>query len=139
MYKKKQFVPKVSPIGELNDDPLSATKVILRGIENTTCSQPYNVEYRLLEIRERSFESWPQEFTQMPKVLSKAGFFKSPQGLDSVTCYVCNLTLSDWPPNANPLEWHAIHFDKCDFVKLIAGAEFIALMQKKKAEYSELI
>jgi baculoviral IAP repeat-containing protein 7/8 len=57
-------------------------------------------EYRLVQQRIKSYDSWPIGIKQKPNELAEAGFFYSGQS-DRTTCFACGLEIFQWSPDDN--------------------------------------
>lgn len=91
---------------------------------------PDHPEYAIESARIRSFEDWPKTMKQKPQELSDAGFFYTQKG-DRVKCFSCGGGLKDWDENDVPWEQHALHFSKCDYLKLVKGEDYIHSTKEK--------
>merc|ERR1719410_3297084 len=87
-------------------------------------SGPLHPQYATLEARLRTFREWPPALRQQPKDLADAGFYYI--GLsDQVKCFYCDGGLRNWQSEDEPWKEHARWFDKCVFVRLVKGDEYI--------------
>jgi baculoviral IAP repeat-containing protein 7/8 len=68
-----------------------------------------------------------------PQILSDAGFYYTGKG-DKVCCFSCGGGLKDWEENDEPWEQHAMWYGKCEYLKLMKGADFIEKMALKRDE-----
>lgn len=97
---------------------------------NTVSEGPIDVHvYRHQQSRIESFKDWPKSIRQRPEQLSDAGFYYTGKG-DKVRCFSCSVELKDWEENDDPWEWH----EKCDYVQLIKGDNFVREMERKRNE-----
>jgi hypothetical protein len=80
--------------------------------------KPINPIYENESKRLDSFHNWPLNFPVNPIELSKAGFFYSGPR-DTVTCFHCNGSLSNWVRDEDPFDEHKKSFPKCPFIKKI--------------------
>jgi baculoviral IAP repeat-containing protein 7/8 len=94
--------------------------------------RPEHPHYAVEAHRIKSFENWPKTIKQNSTQLSDAGFFYLGRD-DHVCCFSCGGILTDWDED-NPWEQHAMHYSKCEYLKLMKGFEYIALIQKRKNE-----
>lgn len=94
--------------------------------------RPAFPEYYISRARLRSFDDWPKSLKQTPKQLSEAGFFYT-QKQDRVICFCCGGGLFEWEEQDVPWEQHALHHDKCDYLRLVKGLEYISMIKKKLA------
>lgn len=101
--------------------------------ETRTYKHAEHPEYAIETARLRSFDSWPKTLKQKPKQLSDAGFFYTGRG-DAVKCFSCNGGLRDWEENDDPWEQHATWFNKCEYLNLIKGREYIEAFKPKAEE-----
>lgn len=111
---------------------------VLRGGLSLSCprptiSRPEHPEYAVEAKRLESFEDWPKTMRQKPQILSDAGFYYTGKG-DKVCCFSCGGGLKDWEENDEPWEQHAMWYGKCDYLKLMKGADFIEKMALKRDE-----
>ena len=87
-------------------------------------SGPLHPQYATLEARLRTFREWPPALKQTPKDLADAGFYYI--GLsDQVKCFYCDGGLRNWQSEDEPWKEHARWFDKCVFVRLLKGDDYI--------------
>lgn len=87
-------------------------------------------EYAIEMARMRSFEEWPKTMRQKPEQLSDAGFFYT-QKSDRVICFSCGGGLREWDEDDDPWEQHALWYEKCDYLRLMKGSEYIAAIKVK--------
>ena len=87
-------------------------------------SGPLHPQYATLEARLRTFREWPPALKQQPKDLADAGFYYI--GLsDQVKCFYCDGGLRNWQSEDEPWKEHARWFEKCVFVRLVKGDDYI--------------
>jgi len=87
-------------------------------------SGPLHPQYATLEARLRTFREWPPALKQQPKDLADAGFYYI--GLsDQVKCFYCDGGLRNWQSEDEPWQEHARWFEKCVFVRLVKGDDYI--------------
>lgn len=98
--------------------------------ETQTLRGPDFPEYAIEAARLRSFDAWPKTLKQKPKQLSDAGFFYTQKG-DRVLCFSCGGGLRDWDEQDEPWEQHALWYNKCDYVRLMKGQEYIDAIKAK--------
>ncbi|AKN80731.1 inhibitor of apoptosis 3 [Diatraea saccharalis granulovirus] len=91
---------------------------------------PAHPQYSSEAARLNTFKDWPRGLRQRPKELADAGFFYTGEG-DKTKCYYCDGGLRDWNEEDIPWEEHARWFDRCVYVKLVKGEDFI---QRVKSE-----
>ncbi|CCU56005.1 inhibitor of apoptosis 3 [Choristoneura rosaceana entomopoxvirus 'L'] len=85
---------------------------------------PIHPKY-LSEIKRlKTFKNWPQSLKQTPEELAEAGFYYTNCG-DKVKCFYCDLGLKDWENNDIVWEQHARWAQKCNYVSLVKGEEYI--------------
>lgn len=111
---------------------------VLRGSLNLssprpTISRPEHPEFAVEAKRVESFEDWPKTMRQKPQILSDAGFYYTGKG-DKVCCFSCGGGLKDWEENDDPWEQHGMWYGKCEYLKLMKGADFIEKMAQKREE-----
>lgn len=87
-------------------------------------------EYVIERARLRSFDEWPKVLKQTPEQLSAAGFFYT-QREDRVICFCCGGGIRAWEEHDDPWEQHALHYGKCDYLKLMKGPEYVASVKEK--------
>lgn len=98
-----------------------------------TISRPEHPEYAVEAKRVESYEDWPKTMRQKPQQLSDAGFYYTGKG-DRVCCFSCGGGLKDWEENDDPWEQHAMWYGKCEYLKLMKGADFLEKMAKQREE-----
>lgn len=87
-------------------------------------------EYAIEMARLRSFKEWPKTMKQKPEQLSDAGFFYTQTG-DRVICFNCGGGLREWDEEDDPWEQHVLWYEKCDYLRLIKGPEYITAVKEK--------
>lgn len=87
-------------------------------------SGPVHPRYVSEAARLRSFQDWPRCMKQKPEELAEAGFFYTGQG-DKTKCFYCDGGLKDWENDDVPWEQHARWFDRCAYVQLVKGREYV--------------
>ncbi|CCU56356.1 inhibitor of apoptosis 3 [Mythimna separata entomopoxvirus 'L'] len=115
---------------------------------------PVHPKYKTEVYRVKSFKDWPPSISQKPEDLAEAGFFYT--GLsDKVKCFYCDGGLKDWKAGELPWKEHARWYDKCEYVKIVKGLDFIQrvmseacvvkneenvveIKEEKEVEYSKL-
>ncbi|GBP45952.1 Apoptosis inhibitor IAP [Eumeta japonica] len=85
---------------------------------------PAHPQYATTAARLASFKDWPRSMPQKPEDLADAGFFYTGQG-DKTKCFYCDGGLKDWEDGDVPWEQHAIWFDRCAFLLLVKGREYV--------------
>ncbi|XP_013192085.1 death-associated inhibitor of apoptosis 1 isoform X2 [Amyelois transitella] len=85
---------------------------------------PAHPEYANVAARLRTFKDWPRSMPQKPEDLAEAGFYYTGQG-DKTKCYYCDGGLKDWEKDDVPWEQHARWFDRCYYVYLVKGRDYI--------------
>lgn len=85
---------------------------------------PVHPRYASETARLRSFRDWPRCMKQKPEELAEAGFFYTGQG-DKTKCFYCDGGLKDWENDDVPWEQHARWFDRCAYVQLVKGREYV--------------
>lgn len=101
--------------------------------ETQTLKHPDFPEFAIETARLRSFDEWPKTMKQRPKQLSDAGFFYTQKG-DRVICFSCGGGLRDWDEQDEPWEQHALWYDKCDYLRLVKGQEYVDAVKAKFAK-----
>ncbi|XP_012551316.1 inhibitor of apoptosis protein isoform X2 [Bombyx mori] len=91
---------------------------------------PVHARYSTEAARLATFKDWPRCMRQKPEELAEAGFFYTGQG-DKTKCFYCDGGLKDWESDDVPWEQHARWFDRCAYVQLVKGRDYI---QKVKSE-----
>jgi E3 ubiquitin-protein ligase XIAP len=94
---------------------------------------PEHPEFAIEASRLNSYEDWPKTMRQKPQELSDAGFYYTGKG-DRVVCFSCGGGLKDWEENDNPWEQHGMWYGKCEYVRLVKGAEFVKEMDIKREQ-----
>lgn len=86
---------------------------------------PVHARYASEASRLKTFkENWPRSMRQKPEELAEAGFFYTGQG-DKTKCFYCDGGLKDWEEEDVPWEQHARWFDRCAYVQLVKGREYV--------------
>nr|ALR70562.1 inhibitor of apoptosis protein 3 [Anticarsia gemmatalis multiple nucleopolyhedrovirus]ALR71819.1 inhibitor of apoptosis protein 3 [Anticarsia gemmatalis multiple nucleopolyhedrovirus] len=85
---------------------------------------PIHPKYGSESARLKTFEDWPLSLKQRPEQLAEAGFYYTGKG-DKVKCFYCDGGLKDWANADEPWEEHARWFDRCSFVKLVKGHDYV--------------
>lgn len=85
---------------------------------------PVHARYASKAARMRSFSDWPRSMKQKPEELAEAGFFYTGQG-DKTKCFYCDGGLKDWENDDVPWEQHARWFDRCAYVQLVKGRDYV--------------
>nr|XP_021195650.2 baculoviral IAP repeat-containing protein 3 isoform X2 [Helicoverpa armigera]XP_021195651.2 baculoviral IAP repeat-containing protein 3 isoform X2 [Helicoverpa armigera] len=85
---------------------------------------PVHPRFASEAARLRSFKDWPRCMRQKPEELAEAGFFYTGQG-DKTKCFYCDGGLKDWENDDVPWEQHARWFDRCAYVQLVKGREYV--------------
>lgn len=87
-------------------------------------SGPAHPQKATFEARLRTFRDWPPALKQKPKDLAEAGFIYIGTS-DQVKCFFCDGGLRNWHSDDEPWKEHARWFNKCVFVRLIKGDDYI--------------
>ncbi|KYN06122.1 Apoptosis inhibitor IAP [Cyphomyrmex costatus] len=93
-------------------------------------SNPQYPEYSEYSARLASYDKWPKALSQSKEELAIAGFYYSGSG-DETLCYYCGGGLMDWEPFDDPWIEHAKWFDKCLYLLVMKGKEFVHNTAKK--------
>lgn len=89
---------------------------------------PVHPKYASQSARLRSFKDWPRSMRQKPEDLSDAGFFYTGHG-DKTKCFCCDGGLKDWEEDDIPWEQHARWFNRCAYVLLVKGKQFVQMVR----------
>lgn len=84
--------------------------------------QPTYQKYANLELRIRSFNTWPKPMIAI-KQLAEAGFFYTGED-DQTLCFHCGVGLKDWEPNDDPWYEHFKWFPKCHYLLMFKEKEY---------------
>lgn len=87
-------------------------------------------EYKTVEKRLKSFESWPLNDKQNKEDLVLCGFFYTGQQ-DIVRCFSCDIGLAEWDETDEPWSEHARHSPHCKYLKKFKGQDFINRVQQE--------
>ncbi|QBC76092.1 inhibitor of apotosis 3 [Neophasia sp. alphabaculovirus] len=87
-------------------------------------SGPMHPKYGAESARLKTFVDWPLSLKQRPEQLAEAGFYYTGKG-DKVKCFHCDGGLKDWANADEPWEEHARWFDRCLYVKLVKGHDYV--------------
>ncbi|KAL4716153.1 hypothetical protein ACJJTC_013930 [Scirpophaga incertulas] len=85
---------------------------------------PVHPQYASEAARLNSFKDWPRCMRQKPEDLAEAGFYYTGQG-DKTKCFYCDGGLKDWEDDDIPWEQHARWFNRCAYVQLVKGKEYV--------------
>lgn len=108
--------------------PLTARSIPMPG--------PVHPRYASVSARLRSFKDWPRSMRQKPEDLAEAGFFYTGQG-DKTKCFYCDGGLKDWENDDVPWEQHARWFDRCAYVQLVKGRDYVQRVITEACAISE--
>ncbi|AUR45139.1 inhibitor of apoptosis protein 3 [Spilosoma obliqua nucleopolyhedrosis virus] len=92
--------------------------------ENELLTQPVHPKYATEVARLRTFAEWPRGLKQQPDKLAEAGFYYTGQG-DKTKCFYCDGGLKDWEADDEPWKLHARWFDRCPYVLLVKGRDYV--------------
>lgn len=93
-------------------------------------------DFKLMNQRLKTFETWPVGIKQRPQELAEAGFFYSGQS-DLTICFACGLKICKWEPTDNCWVEHKKHTPTlCSFLKL--NHETVTLNEKNYDEFKKL-
>lgn len=114
-------VPLEAPTADGHDEcgsraPANSTPVRMPG--------PVHPRYASEAARLRTFKDWPRCMRQKPEELAEAGFFYTGHG-DKTKCFYCDGGLKDWESDDVPWEQHARWFDRCAYVQLVKGRDYV--------------
>ncbi|XP_063535037.1 baculoviral IAP repeat-containing protein 3-like isoform X1 [Cydia strobilella] len=85
---------------------------------------PVHPRYNTEAARLRTFKDWPKSMKQKPEELAEAGFYYTGQS-DKTKCFYCDGGLKDWEEDDVPWEQHARWFDRCAYVQLVKGRDYV--------------
>lgn len=85
---------------------------------------PAHPKYVSEAARLRSFANWPRSMRQTPERLADAGLFFTGEG-DKTVCFHCDGGLKDWQEDDDPWEQHARWFQRCAYVQLMKGKDYV--------------
>ncbi|XP_063370643.1 death-associated inhibitor of apoptosis 1-like [Cydia amplana] len=85
-------------------------------------SVPPHLRYNTEAARLRTFKHWPKSMKQKPEEF--AGFYYTGQS-DKTKCFYCDGGLKDWEKDEVPWEQHARWFDRCAYVQLVKGGDYV--------------
>lgn len=80
--------------------------------------QPENENMKYCENRLGTFVNWPEDYHVKAYDLARAGFYYTGT-TDMVKCHCCNITISNWKKNDDPISEHLRWNSQCDFMKMI--------------------
>ncbi|XP_012523341.1 putative inhibitor of apoptosis [Monomorium pharaonis] len=114
------------------DEVFKLVSIVPETIQNETMTElgiqkhegPYKPEYATYKKRLQTFRGWPKDLKQTPEMLAEAGFYYSGYE-DQVRCFYCDGGLRTWQPTDDVWIEHARWFEKCGFVILIRGHDFV--------------
>ena len=85
---------------------------------------PIHPTFASVAARLKTFEQWPPALKQKPTEMAEAGLIYL--GLsDKVKCFYCDGGLKEWEEEDDPWVEHAGWYNKCDFLRLTKGDQFI--------------
>nr|AFS51919.1 inhibitor of apoptosis protein 3 [Dendrolimus kikuchii nucleopolyhedrovirus] len=79
-----------------------------------------------------TFDNWPKSVPVAPDDLADAGFFYTNIG-DHTECFYCGGSIRDWESGDSPWWEHARWFDRCRFVRLIRGDDYVQMVVSESA------
>ncbi|AAQ91688.1 inhibitor of apoptosis protein 3 [Choristoneura fumiferana DEF multiple nucleopolyhedrovirus] len=91
---------------------------------------PMHPKYSTESARLKTFVDWPVSLKQKPEQLAEAGFYYTGKG-DRVKCFHCDGGLKDWESTDEPWEEHARWFDRCTYVRLVKGYDYVQRVLSK--------
>lgn len=83
-----------------------------------------HTQFATESARLSSFKDWPRSMAPKPEELAEAGFFYTGQG-DKTKCFYCDGGLKDWEAEDIPWEHHARWFNRCAFLILNKGRDYV--------------
>ncbi|KAL0275463.1 UNVERIFIED_CONTAM: hypothetical protein PYX00_003299 [Menopon gallinae] len=129
------FHNEIRPFSGPERVPLD-TSALWRNLEHLGVSKtrgPAMPRYSTYESRLKTFERWPADHGLRPEALAEAGFYYL-QYHDKTMCFHCGGGLKNWEADDDPWVEHARWFDKCGFVNIQKGKDFVnEVLAKKKA------
>jgi len=108
-----------------------------KSIEFTHCTKAKSMEFLNPAIRENSYLHWPKESIQPARRLSEAGFFFT-QTTDAVSCFNCNLTLTNLKEIHDPWALHATYSSCCSFLRCKKDMQFINHYQAAHPHFRDI-
>ncbi|XP_071818496.1 uncharacterized protein [Apostichopus japonicus] len=82
------------------------------------------------QARLETYGRWPNDHSQIPANLARAGFFATGNG-DEVKCFYCGGGLKDWSIGDEAWEEHARWFTRCEWLLQQRGPAFVDAVQRK--------
>ena len=77
---------------------------------------PFNMTMAQINKRVSSFENkWPKQLTQRPNQMVASGFYYTGCG-DTVTCFLCGITIRNWERTDDVDLEHKKHSPDCKFL-----------------------
>lgn len=110
--------------------PNSVPSVDLQRLGIQKSKGPHHQDRITVDSRLETFQKWPKAIKQRPAELAEAGFFYTGVG-DQTLCFYCGGGLKDWEENDDPWEQHALWFNKCSYVNLKKGQDFVAKVNSR--------
>ncbi|AAG02727.1 inhibitor of apoptosis protein [Betaentomopoxvirus amoorei] len=95
-----------------------------KNISNITQKGAVHPNLSNIVERLKTYKEWPISMPISTEKLAEAGFFYTGKS-DKVKCFYCDGGLNKWETDDDPWIQHARWFDKCDYVKLVKGKDFI--------------
>ncbi|PIK44269.1 baculoviral IAP repeat-containing protein 2 [Apostichopus japonicus] len=86
--------------------------------------------YAYEQARLETYGRWPNNHSQIPANLARAGFFATGNG-DEVKCFYCGGGLKDWSIGDEAWEEHARWFTRCEWLLQQRGPAFVDAVQRK--------
>ncbi|XP_063377499.1 death-associated inhibitor of apoptosis 1-like [Cydia fagiglandana] len=94
--------------------------------------------YNTKAARLRTFKDWPKSMKQKPEELAEAGFYYTGQS-DKTKCFYCDGGLKDWEEDDVPWEQHARWFDRCAYVQLVKGEDYVQKVISKACVIPKMV
>ncbi|XP_043280002.1 baculoviral IAP repeat-containing protein 7-B-like isoform X2 [Venturia canescens] len=82
-----------------------------------TVDEVDNRDYRMEEVRLRSYSTWPVPFLD-PAKMAAAGFYYTGEG-DKAKCFECKVDIGGWVEGDNPMTEHQRWQEQCRFIRKI--------------------
>lgn len=93
-------------------------------------------QYGTLISRLRTFGFWPKQLAQKPRLLARAGLFYRNQG-DTVTCFMCGVSLMQWRLWDSPIVEHLKYSPACMYARSACKGAYTQPPENIKPKKSE--
>ena len=81
-------------------------------------------DYADVNVRLKTFNSWPPGIKITGEIMANAGFYYTGQS-DVVVCYACGVVAKDWHAEDEPIVEHIRFRNNCRYVNFIKSEKFI--------------